>query len=263
MKFVVPVLLLVAAVAVAGSLAWFFLASGHRGGVDVGREERALPPFSRVAVEGFADVVLVHGAAEAATVEAAAKHVPRVRTDVADGTLTIAGDPTRRWWSGFLGSGGRPARITIVYRSLDGISASGAVKIRAEGLKADRLRLAASGATSLHLTGLDVRELALAGSGATKAELAGRAGTQRVTISGAGDFRGAELAGEDARVTVSGAGRVVVNVAKTLDIGISGAGSVEYLGHPKVTERVTGAGRVKRRDAADGRTPIAVASAAH
>lgn len=261
MKFVVPVLLLAVAVTVGGTLAWLFLASGPRGGGDPAREQRALPAFSRVAVEGFADVVLVPGGAESVTVETSAKHLARVRTEVADGTLTVAGDHTRRWW-GLVGSG-RPARITVVYRTLDAISASGAVKIRADGLKADRLRIAASGATSLRINDLDARELVLSGSGATKAELAGRALAQRIAISGAGDYRGSELFGDDARVTVSGAGRVVVNVERTLDIGISGAGSVEYLGNPKVTERISGAGRIKRRDAAVARVQIAVAIPAH
>ena len=48
---------------------------------------------------------------------------------------------------------------------------------------------------------------------------------------------------------MSGAGRVVVNAAKTLDVEISGAGTVDYLGNPEVTKKVSGAGRVKRREA--------------
>ena len=38
---------------------------------------------------------------------------------------------------------------------------------------------------------------------------------------------------------------------KTLKIGLSGAGAVEYIGNPKVTQQISGAGRVKRRDASD------------
>ena len=50
----------------------------------------------------------------------------------------------------------------------------------------------------------------------------------------------------------------MVNAAKTLNVDISGAGSVEYLGDPKVTERVSGAGKVRRRDAtADSHLQVA------
>ena len=267
MKYVVPVLLALVAIAVAGSLAWLFLASSFRGGGgggggDVVAERRTLPPFTRIVIEGLAEVTLVQGDTEAATVEAPARHLPSVRTEVAEGTLTIAGDRSRRWWSGIFGGGGRPVRVTVACRELDGISATGAVKLRADRLKTDRLKVAASGATSVRITALDTKELSVTGSGAMKAELAGRAGEQRVAISGAGDYRGAELVSGAAVVTVSGAGRAVVQAERTLDIRISGAGSVEYLGNPKVTQRISGAGSVKRRDAADAQPRVALDAAA-
>ncbi len=55
---------------------------------------------------------------------------------------------------------------------------------------------------------------------------------------------------DNARVSVSGAGKVVVNAAKTLDVSISGAGSVDYLGDPVVSEHISGAGRVRKRESA-------------
>ena len=50
-------------------------------------------------------------------------------------------------------------------------------------------------------------------------------------------------------MAVSGAGRVVVRAEKTLDIDVSGAGVVEYIGNPKVTQDIRGVGRVRRRAA--------------
>ena len=49
---------------------------------------------------------------------------------------------------------------------------------------------------------------------------------------------------------MSGAGKVFVNAARTLKVSISGAGTVDYLGDPKVTQEISGMGRVKRREAA-------------
>ncbi len=102
----------------------------------------------------------------------------------------------------------------------------------------------------MRITDLDCRDLAIAASGAVKAEIAGRAIDQRIAISGAGDYRAAGLASDNARVSVSGAGKVIVNAAKTLKVSISGAGSVDYLGDPKVTQDISGMGRVKRRESA-------------
>ena len=250
MKRVIPVLLILVAIAVSVSLAWFYLVwTFPRAGGDAPTEHMALPPFNRIVIDGFADVTLIQGSAESASVEATSRHLPRVRAQVSGGTLTIANAQSRHWWTGFFGGGARPARVTVTVRELEAISASGAVKLRADGLKTDRLKVSASGATSLKISNLDTKELSISGSGAMKIELAGRATEQRISISGAGDYRAADLATEDARVSVSGAGRVVVKAEKTLKIDLSGAGSVEYFGNPKVTQQISGAGRVKRRDA--------------
>jgi len=263
MQRVIPILLILLAIAVAASLAWLYLASsfpGARG--EITAEKRALPPFTRIVIEGLAEVTLVQGDADSVTVEAPSKQLARVRTDVVDGTLTIGNAQSRRWWSVVLGGGARPARITVSFRALEAISATGAVKLRAGRLKTERLNVSASGATSLKFVDLETKDLSVSGSGAMKAEFAGRATEQRVAISGAGDYRATDLVSEDARVSVSGAGRVAVRVEKTLKIAISGAGSVEYIGDPKVTQQISGPGRVKRRDAADGRLEIASANAA-
>ena len=251
MKVVFTILGILAAMAVAVSLAWYYLLGSFHGGGEVVTEQHPLPPFTQVVVEGFADVTLVQGASEAVRIESGAKQPASMRAQVANGTLTISNGAGRSWWNAFFGWGGRGARITVTFRDLDAVIAAGAVKIRAEGLKADRLRVSASGATSLKIGNLDARELSVTGSGAMRAELAGRVVEQRVSISGAGDYRAADLASDDARVSVSGAGRVVVQVEKTLRIGLSGAGSVEYIGEPKVTQSISGAGKVRRRDASE------------
>jgi hypothetical protein len=253
MKLVIPVLVVLVGVAVAVSLAWFYLVWSFPGADgDVAAEQRALPPFTRIVIDGFADVTLVQGPTDSASLEGPSKPNSRVRTRVVDGTLTIANSHARRWWSDFFGGGARPARVTITVRELESIEASGAVRLRIDRLKTDRLRVSASGATSIKIADLDAKELSVSGSGAMKIELAGRAGLQKIGISGAGYYRAADLVSEEARVSVSGAGRVLIQVEKTLKVALSGAGTVEYLGDPKVTQSISGAGRVKRRDAADG-----------
>jgi hypothetical protein len=52
----------------------------------------------------------------------------------------------------------------------------------------------------------------------------------------------------DTTVSVSGVGNVIVNAQRTLKASISGAGVIEYLGDPQVTEHVSGIGRVRRHD---------------
>ena len=253
MKRLVLPLLAVAAVAVAVGGAWLTLDRMFPGRAgDATSETRSLPPFSKIAIEGAAEVTLVQGAANRIGVELAGRQQARVRAEVVGETLAIAVHDPRRWWSWLIGGGGgRTPKLTITFRQLTGLRASGAVKIRTDSLRADTFAIGLSGAARLHLAGLELNQLSVSGSGAMKAELAGRAAEQKIAISGAGDYRAAKLQSERANVAVSDAGRVVVNAAKALQVGISGAGLVEYLGSPELTQRVSGAGRVRRRDAAN------------
>ena len=132
MKLVITVLLVLLAIAAAMGAAWLYLSRSFPSGRgEVVAEQRALPPFSRIAVEGLAEVTLVQGATESVAIEAPARQMASVRTDVSDGTLTITSDQSRRWWSAFLGGGARRVRVTVAYRGVEAISASGAVTFRA------------------------------------------------------------------------------------------------------------------------------------
>ncbi len=261
-RLLLPLVMLVA-IAVAVAAAWYLVdrafpgRAGARGGGEVASETRPLPAFSQLVVDGLAEVTLVQGTAEAVTVEAPAKQLPKVRAEVRDGTLTLTNEDSRGWWSGLFGGGSRPVKFTVAFRKLDSVRAAGAVKLKAESIKADALAIAVSGAASLSIVELDAKDLTLAGSGAMKAEVAGRVRDQKVSISGAGDYRAANLVSETAQISVSGAGKAVVNAAKTLDVRISGAGSVDYLGSPEVHEEISGAGRVRRRESALGQSAFA------
>ena len=253
MKRLVLPLLLVLALALAVGAAWSVLDRGHIG---VGRgavttETRSVPAFTRIRINGTADVMLVQGtAAPSVSVEATGRSLRSIDTDVRDGTLTIRGPEQRRWWSFLRGGAARTPRIVVTFNKLEAIEAAGSVTVRSDDLKVERLAISASGASTLRLSGLEARTFSIDGSGAVKAEIAGRVTEQSVSVSGACDYRAAGLASEQARIAVSGAGRVVVNATKTLDVEISGAGTVDYLGNPEVTKKVSGAGRVKRREAA-------------
>lgn len=255
MKRLILPLVALLAIAAAVAAAWYTLDRAFRGGTsprggEVTSEQRALPPFNKLSVGGLADITLVQGTTDAVSFEAPSRQKQRIRLEVRDGTLYIANGASGNFWSFLFGGAARPLRATITFRELNAVEVSGSVKLRADGWKADKLALSVSGEGALKIEGLDVKDLTLAASGAVKAEIGGRATDQRIAISGAGDYRASELASDNARVAVSGAGKVVINVAQTLKVSISGAGSVEYVGDPKVTQEISGMGRVKRRESA-------------
>jgi hypothetical protein len=240
-------LLIVAAVLVSAMLAWWTLSRGIGGepGAETARHE-SLPPFHQLEIGGSAEVTLLQSDSESIDVEAG-RHV-RVSAQVSNGRLRLRAVDRRRWWNRLFGGRSPSApHVTLRFRTLDVIDMNGSVKIRASRLDAQSLRIAASGGSTLAIEDLRATSLRVDGSGALDAKLGGRVDQQFVSISGAGSYHADKLSADDATDNVSGVGDVVVNARKTLRASISGAGNIEYVGDPKVTEHVSGIGRVRRR----------------
>jgi hypothetical protein len=252
--------LIVAAVLVSAALAWWTLTGGMTSEPRVRSEQReSLPPFHEVEIGGKAEVTLLQSDGESIEVKAGTNGI---NVEVADGRLLVRAQDRRRWWSRLFGrrSPGVP-QITLRFRTLDVIALTGSVRIDVPKLEATSLRIAASGGSRLSIGDLRATSLRVNGSGALDAKLAGRVEKEDVSISGAGSYRAEELVANDASVSVSGVGDVVVHATNTLRASISGAGVIEYLGNPTVTEHVSGIGRVKRRDGERASTTTASASA--
>jgi hypothetical protein len=240
--------LILATVLISAALAWWTLT---RGGVEPRPsrlQDEALAPFHAIEVGGNAAITLLQSDAESIDVEAPGR-VARVDADVSAGRLVIRAQDRRRWWSGLLGHrrSGRP-NIVIRFRQLDDLALTGNVKLDAPKLATTSLRIVASGGSSLSIGDLRATSLRVNGSGALQARLAGRVESEDVSISGAGSYSAEHLYATHASVSVSGVGNVVLQAERTLHASISGAGVIEYVGDPDVTERVSGIGRVKRRE---------------
>ena len=256
MKRLLLPLVVLLAIAAAVAAAWFrSTAPSARAGTtarggEMTSAQRPLPPFTHLSSAASPTSRWSRAPTSGSNSRSPRSRWPRVRMEVRDGTLYVESGKTTNFWSFLFGGGPRPIRATITFREINAIDVSGSVKLRADGWKTEKLAVSVSGEAALRINGLETKDLAIAASGAVRAEIAGRATDQRIAISGAGDYRAPGLASDNARVAVSGAGKVFINAAKTLKVSISGAGTVDYLGDPKVTQEISGMGRVKRREAA-------------
>ncbi len=215
---------------------------------EVQRETRSATGFNRIDVAGLAEVTLQQGGNEGVTIEAPAQMMPRIKTDVRNRTLTVIVSQQRHWWDWFeAGSRSRTPRIAIELVMIDRIESAGAIKFKADKLRADDLRVDMAGASSLKVGDLQANRLWLDGSGAISADVAGKVGTQLVDLSGAGAYRAGALVSDKADIRVSGAGKAIVNATSSLKVDISGAGVVEYFGDPKIEQEISGVGKVRRR----------------
>ena len=165
-----------------------------------------------------------------------------------------------------LGSG-RP-RAVITMPQLYGLDSSGATKgvvtrfsstedldIRVSGASSVELVEIAAGNTELKISGasevagaLNAEGIDFDISGASSIQLEGAAGDIDIEASGASQLNLAELTVNDANVTLSGASQGTLNLDGRLDIELSGASELEYIGEPVLGEMdINGASTLKRK----------------
>jgi hypothetical protein len=194
---------------------------GVKGNGQIKREKREVKAFDRV--EGGGAYTLAVEVGEPARLELRTDEnlLPLVETKVSGGRLSIRSlknlRPTEE------------VEVTVVTPKLRGLAISGAVKGKVSGVDSARFSLKLSGAGSV--------------------ELGGKVGELELSLSGAGSVRARGLEAKRAAVRSSGAGSVQVFASESLELDLSGVGSVTYFGKPeKLKKSVSGVGSVKAGD---------------
>jgi hypothetical protein len=127
------------------------------------------------------------------------------------------------------------------------LEASGASTLSIDDLEAGDTRLIISGA-SRATGGIEMADGDFEVSGASTVELDGNADDVSLEVSGASTARLADFTVANADTRVSGASTATVNVSGILDIDVSGASTLYYVGNPTLGRlNVTGGSRVSQR----------------
>jgi hypothetical protein len=137
-------------------------------------------------------------------------------------------------------------KINLTVKDLNTIVLSAPVgNLEVNDLQAGTLKLVVSGGAQVRLNGIQVDVLDSVLSGAGDIQASGTADEVKLILSGLGDFNAADLQSNKAAIELSGMGGATVRVEQELAATITGAGSIEYFGHPHVEQNVNGAGSVK------------------
>jgi hypothetical protein len=183
-------------------------------------EKRSLAGFKSVNVSGAYDVEIAVQKEPGLEIEGDDNLLPRVRTEVKDGVLSIYNDEPIRTNS--------PIRLRISVPQLDAVGSSGASDIVVTNVKSDDFAVSTSGAGSVSLSG--------------------EAKTLVLQLSGAGEVDAKDLRSERVTVNSSGAADATVYASEDLTVSASGAGTVNYYGDPKnVSESVSGGASISRK----------------
>lgn len=219
-----------------------FMLGGTTGSGQVITETRAVSDFDSVAFGSFGELTIRAGEQEALTIEGEDNLLREIHTEVRGGTLYV--DFTERnGWARVRPT--RPIRFTLTVVALEKLDLSGAGNVTVNDLRTGRLQATLSGAGNLALANLDADEAVASITGAGSLEAAGVTEHLEVIVSGLGDFKGADLQSETARVHLTGVGGATVWVMRRLEAIISGVGSVQYYGQPTLNKTVSGLGSVR------------------
>jgi len=139
-------------------------------------------------------------------------------------------------------------KFYLTIEKIENLKLTGAGSISGEGIDADELVIESSGLGIIEIEEIDAEELMIEISGAGNVVMSGQAQEQKIKISGLGSYKAEDLISKDAEVEISGAGKATVYATETLDVNLTGLGSVEYLGDPSVTQKITGPGSVRSVD---------------
>ena len=118
-------------------LAWILAfaslgSAADAGAADAVRETRVATGFSKIEIDGQADVILRQGTTEGVTIEAAAQALRQIETEVHGRTLEITLIDQRHWWDWIFGDGPTHSpRITINFINLEKVEAAGSIRISA------------------------------------------------------------------------------------------------------------------------------------
>jgi hypothetical protein len=196
-------------------------ACGIASAAPLATEARPIGDFHAVELRGTLDVHVRVGGARHVEVTGDADVLSRVTTEVRDGVLVISTHGEFR--------SEHHIDVAISMPALDAVSLTGTGK--------------------LDVTDVAGPKLAVALSGTGDIALAGNVGEAAYQLHGTGGVRAKELAAKSAIVALEGTGSIALRASDSVQVALSGVGSVDVFGHPKaVTKSSGGLGRINVHD---------------
>lgn len=186
---------------------------------DLSSEERAVPAFEAIQVNGAMSVSFTVAPHRMVRVIAPAAVLSQIRTAVENGRLILETEGSLRL--------PQPIRIEATGPSLDSISIAGSGDVKVNGLAGKTLQLDIAGSGNIVAHGaVEHSRIHVAGSGNVDGSVL-RTSELEVQLSGSGDIRA--YATRSARVAMTGSGNIVIagNPARR-DVNRVGSGSVQF-----------------------------------
>lgn len=131
--------------------------------------------------------------------------------------------------------------ILIALTNLSQLTSSGSSKIEIRSdFSSSNLKVNLNGAAEFSTNNLLVDFFTLITNGTGQITLNGNAKTTTLEINGASEIDAIHFKSQNTKVTIAGVGEASVNAENLLDIDISGPGTVNYYGNPRLIKKEAG-----------------------
>jgi hypothetical protein len=192
-----------------------------KGSGQVTTETRQVAGFTKVELSGTGELTIQKTGTESLTISAEDNMLPLLTSEVSGDTLVLGTKPNAEIVPS------KPITYSLTVKDLTGLSVSGSGSVRASDLATNSLSTKISGSGTITPSGT--------------------VGAQDLDISGSGGYRAEQLTSKSVKARISGSGNASVLVSDTLDVTISGSGTLTYSGDPKVTQEISGSGKVIKK----------------
>jgi len=229
---VLPACLLAALVALPGS--------GDAAGTAT--EQRAVAGVRRVVMRATGELIVREGPSERLVVEAEPQLLPKIASEVRDGTLYLEFHANQI-------NTPYPLRFHLTVKRLEGLDSVASAEVHIGALHTDSFVLKLTGSGDVDIEALDAARFETQLTGAGNVSVGGgRVGQQTLILKGSGDYTAGALDSRKASVNIDGSGNATVRTSEQLVVRIGGTGDVRFHGNPRVDEIISGAGSVTRAD---------------
>jgi len=211
-------------------------------------ESRDVEGFSQIDLRDFGRLVITQGPEESLAIEADPDFLPKIRSAVEGNKLVlgIGRDWMERAFSGYDFIRQRTVNYFLSVKRLEAVIFSGKHEVLIKELDTAKLHLHSTGASKIEMTGLTAGTLEVVASGRSEIVFSGRVDQQSIKVSGSCEYQAAELQSQESTIKISGRSKVEVWAVKSLDVSVSGMGTVLYRGAPAVSQSISGMGEVKQ-----------------
>ena len=236
------------------------------------KKEIKVTEFTKISVSSGWDLYLTQGDTYSMFVEADAKSLKLLETEINDGILIIKNK------KGISFNTNTKRVIRITFKELEGLKASGGCDVYFETtLKTDNfsialsggsdlnnldleakklsttlsggsdakinvgqieyVKVAASGGSDAKLIEIDAQKLNVSISGGSDADLSGSARASKISASGGSDIEAKNFTTENCIINLSGAADAKMNVTGELEVSLSGGSDFHCKGNPTITKK--------------------------